>query len=237
METPQETALAQMRKSVQKLGFSTEKFGDLTLMRFLVARSMDADKAAEMFVQWVKWRESFVPSGVIHDSEVKDELEQQKIYFQGLSKKGHPVFFVRACNHFPTKDHLQFKKFVVYMLDKAFASSSGGHEVGNEKLIAIVDLRGLSYKNVDRRAFTTGFQLVQAYYPERLEKCFMINMPRFFVSVWRIISRFLDKATLEKIKIVNSEDEKEDLINEVGAAVLPEMCGGKAELTLLQDVN
>uniref|UniRef100_A0A7N0TFF0 CRAL-TRIO domain-containing protein n=1 Tax=Kalanchoe fedtschenkoi TaxID=63787 RepID=A0A7N0TFF0_KALFE len=235
MHTSQETALAQMRKSLQKLGFSTEKFGDPTLMRFLVARYMDADQAGDMFVKWIKWRKSFVPSNNIDDSEVIDQLEQRKVYLQGLSKNGHPVTVVRACNHVPSKDHLQFKKFVVHLLDKVIASSFRGKEVGNEQLIAVLDLQGLAYKNVDPRGIITGFQLLQSYYPERLAKCFLLNMPWFFVSVWRMISRFLEKTTLEKIKIVSSEDEKEEFINEVGAAVLPELFGGNAKLTLLQD--
>lgn len=43
--------------------------------------------------------------------------------------------------------------------------------------------------------------VVQGYYPERLAKLFILNMPRFFVSVWKMISRFLDKATLEKVSV------------------------------------
>lgn len=226
-----------MRESVQKLGFCAEKYGDLTLMRFLKARSMDVDKAGQMFVEWVQWRDSFVPSGVIDDTEVADELEQEKIYLQGLSRNGNPVIFVRACKHEPNKDHLQFKKFAVHILDKTITSSFRGHQAGNEKIITVIDLQGISYKNVDIRAFVTGFQLVQSYYPERLEKCFLLNMPWFFVSVWKMLSRFLDKATSEKMKIVSSKAEKEEFTNEVGATILPEMCGGNSKLTLLQDVK
>lgn len=202
-----------------------------------MARSMDAEKASAMFVNWIKWRSSFVPSDFIDDSEVIDELEQRKTYLQGLSKNGHPVTLVRACNHVQNKDHLQFKKFVVHLLDKVLASSFRGQEIGNEKLIAILDLKGLAYKNVDARGIITGFQMLQSYYPERLAKCYILNMPWFFVSIWRMISRFLEKATLEKVVIVNSEDEKKAFINEVGATILPELCGGNAELTLLQDVK
>lgn len=86
-----------------------QKYGDLTLLRFLVARSMDPEKAAKMFVQWQKWRASFVPNGFISDSEVKDELENRKIFLQDLSKDGYPVMIVKASKHFPSKDQLQFK--------------------------------------------------------------------------------------------------------------------------------
>lgn len=40
---------------------------------------------------------------------------------------------------------------------------------------------------------------MQSYYPERLARCFILNMPGFFVSVWRMVSYFLEKATLEKV--------------------------------------
>ncbi|BBG94598.1 Sec14p-like phosphatidylinositol transfer family protein [Prunus dulcis] len=220
MEKNQEIALTEMRKSVQKLGTSTEKYGDPTLMRFLIARSMDPDKAAKMFVQWHKWRASFVPNAFISDSE-------------GLSKDGYPLMIVKASKHFPSKDHLQFKKFVVHLLDKTIAR---GREIGNEKLIGILDLQQISYKNVDARGLITGFQFLQSYYPERLAKCFILNMPWFFVSVWRMVSRFLEKATAEKIVIVSNEDETKNFIKEVGEETLPEEYGGRAKLVPLQDV-
>lgn len=44
-------------------------------------------------------------------------------------------------------------------------------------------------------------ELAQAYYPERLAKCYILHMPWFFVSVWRMVSRFLEKATLEKVSL------------------------------------
>ncbi|KAB1205837.1 hypothetical protein CJ030_MR7G027978 [Morella rubra] len=236
MEKNQELALTQIRKSVEKLGSSTEGYGDPTLMRFLIARSMDPDKAAKMFVQWLNWRAAMMPDGFISESEVQDELQARKIYLQGLSKDKYPVMIVKASKHFPSKDHVQFKKFVIHLLDKTIASSFKGMEIGNEKLIGILDLQHIAYKNIDARGLITGFQFLQAYYPERLAKCFILHMPRFFVSVWRMVSRFLEKATLEKIVIVTTEEERRDFIKEVGEEVLPEDYGGQAKVVALQDV-
>ncbi|CAL5339004.1 unnamed protein product [Camellia sinensis] len=236
MDESREIALTQMRKSVEKLGSSTQNYGDPTLMRFLIARTMDPDKAAKMFVQWKKWRAALVPLGFIPDSEVQDELEARKIYLQGLSKDGYPVMIVKSRKHFPSKDQLQFKKFVVHLLDKTIASSFKGREIGNEKLIGVLDLQQITYKNIDARALITGFQFLQAYYPERLAKCYLLNMPGFFVSVWRMVSYFLEKATLEKIVIVSNEDEKREFIRDIGEEALPEEYGGRAKLVAMQDV-
>ncbi|CAA3028807.1 Hypothetical predicted protein [Olea europaea subsp. europaea] len=234
MDQNHEHALTQIRKSVEKLGCSAQ-YEDPTLMRFLIARSMDAEKAAKMFVQWIKWRASFVPLNYIPDSEVQDELNARKAYLQGLSKNGCPLLIIKGNKHFPSKDQLQFKKYVIHLLDKTIASSFKGSETGNEKLIGILDLQQISYKNVDARGLITGFQFLQAYYPERLAKCYLLNMPRFFVSIWRFISRFLEKATFEKIVIVTNEEERREFIRNVGEEVLPEEYGGQAKLIALQD--
>ncbi|XAR63684.1 hypothetical protein NMG60_11023710 [Bertholletia excelsa] len=237
MDKSPELALTQMRKSVEKLGSSSANYGDPTLMRFLIARSMNPEKAAKMFVQWQKWRAKMVPSGFITESEVPDELEARKIYLQGLSKDGYPVMVVRGSKHFPAKDQVQFKKFVVHLLDKTIASSFRGREIGNEKLIGILDLQQITYKNIDARGLITGFQFLQSYYPERLAKCYLLNMPWFFVSVWKLVSQFLEQATLKKIMIVSNEEENREFIREVGEEALPAEYGGRAKLVALQDVK
>ncbi|CAN1151505.1 CRAL-TRIO domain-containing protein YKL091C [Linum perenne] len=236
MEDSSEMALTQMRKSVETLGSTTEKYGDPTLMRFLIARSMDADKAAKMFVQWQKWRDSFVPNGFISDSEVPDELVMKKVFLQGLTKDGYPLVIVMAGKHYPSKDQPQFKKFIVHLLDKTIASAIKGREVGNEKLVALLDMQQLAYKNVDARGLITGFQFLQAYYPERLHKLYILNMPKFFVNVWKLISRFLEKATLDKVMIVTNEEERSEFVSEVGEETLPEEYGGRGKLVAVQDV-
>ncbi|OVA12176.1 CRAL-TRIO domain [Macleaya cordata] len=239
MEKTQEIAVTQMRASVEKQGVSTKDYSDPTILRFLIARSMDPEKAAKMFVQWKKWRDEFVLLGFIPDSEVEDELAAKKVYLQGLSKIGkQPVVVMKANRHFQSKDQLQAKKFVPHLMDKVIASSfEGGKEIGNEKLILIVDMEKLGYKNVDTRNCITGFQLVQAYYPERLAKLFLLNVPWFILSFWKIISPFLDKATLEKIVFVSNEEERHSFIKEIGEDTLPEEYGGPAKLVALQDVT
>ncbi|XP_024988997.1 SEC14 cytosolic factor-like isoform X7 [Cynara cardunculus var. scolymus] len=218
MAKDHELKLAQMKEFIQQLGSSVEKYGDPTLERFLIATSMDPNKAANMFVSWQKWRTSFVPLGFIPDSEVVQQLEPRKIFLQGLCNSGHPLMILNASKHYPAKDQHQFKKFVVHVLDKGIASAIRGNEIGNEKIVVIIDLQ-------------------QAYYPERLAKLYMLNMPRFFVSVWKMISYFLEKATLHKIMIVTSEEERKHFVTEVGKEVLPEVFGGEAKFVALQDVE
>lgn len=86
------------------------------MMRFLIARSMDVEKAAKMFVQWQKWRDTMVPNGRIDESEIEDELGTKKMFLQGLSKNGHAVLFLKGSKHFPAKDQVQFKSESPYLV-------------------------------------------------------------------------------------------------------------------------
>ncbi|KAI3796301.1 hypothetical protein L1987_38968 [Smallanthus sonchifolius] len=157
--------LTQMKEHIEKLGSSAEKYGDPTLERFLIEKSMDPNKAAKMFVAWRKWKDSFVPLGFIPESEVIDELKLKKVFLQGLSKSGFPAMIYHGSKHFPSKDQDQFKKFFVHMLDKALASGIKDKEIGNEKVVLIMDMKHLAYKNLDTHAFISGFQLLQSTIP------------------------------------------------------------------------
>jgi hypothetical protein len=77
---------------------------------------MDPKKAAKMFVEWQKWRTSFVPLGFIPDAAVAEQLEQRKIFFQGFSKDGHPVMILNANKHYPAKDQDQYKSNIFCFL-------------------------------------------------------------------------------------------------------------------------
>ncbi|XP_051148581.1 sec14 cytosolic factor-like isoform X2 [Andrographis paniculata] len=234
MDKNQEETIAKMRESIQKLGSSSEGFEDLSLMRFLIVRSMDASKAAKMFVEWQKWRASFVPLGHIPESEIRDELDAKKVYLQGRSRNGHSLMILKVNKHFPSKDQLHFKKFMVHLMDKTIASSIRDNAIGNERSIALVDMEEMSYKNIDIRGAITGIQILKAYYPERLAKLYMINMPGFFARAWGLISRILEKSSLEKVVFVKNEEERREMIRNIGEEVLPKEYGGQAKLVLLQ---
>ena len=56
-----------------------------------------------MFLEFLKWRSSFVPNGSISVSEVPEELAQNKMFMQGLDKKGRPIRIVYGAKHFQNK--------------------------------------------------------------------------------------------------------------------------------------
>lgn len=226
--------LAYFRNAVENLNVSTKGVDDSTCLRFLKARSMHIDKAAKMYVQYHTWRASFVPLGHIPAEDVMSELNAGKCCLQGYSKKGYPLMIALGGKHYPKKNNMDtFKKYIVHILDKTVASAPAGIE----KVKVIVDLEHFGYKNVDVKGYIAAFQILQNYYPERLEVLYMVNVSSIFLGVWKLISPFLDQATKEKILFVEDRMMTELLLSEVDAATLPSCYGGEADFVPLQDVH
>jgi hypothetical protein len=72
---------------------------------------------------------------------------------------------------------------------------------GHEKFTVILDLKGLKYKNLDPRGWISIFDFLQAYYPERLGRLFIVHVPIIFWGAWKIVNPFIDKVTKEKVNL------------------------------------
>ncbi|KAK1310002.1 Patellin-4 [Acorus calamus] len=224
--------LALMRAFVEREDPASKEVDDLMLRRFLRARDHDIAKASNQFLKSLKWRRASVPNGFISKSEILNELEQKKIFMQGFDKKGSPIAVVLAAKHFPSKSNVEdFKRLVVYILDKFCASMPGGQE----QFTVIGDLQNWGYTNCDIRAYLAALDIMQSYYPERLGKIFVIHVPYIFWAAWKIIYPFIDQKTKKKFVFVEDKKLKETLLQDIDESQLPDIYRGKLQLVPIQD--
>ena len=72
---------------------------DATLRRFLRARSLNVEKAHKFLLRHLKWKKQFMPEGFIRASDVHNELKKEKIFLQGVDKRGRPIGIILASKH------------------------------------------------------------------------------------------------------------------------------------------
>ncbi|KAF8390739.1 hypothetical protein HHK36_025266 [Tetracentron sinense] len=209
-----------------------QEVDDVTIRRFLRARDLDVEKASGLFLKYLKWRRAFVPNGSISVSEVSNEIAQKKMFLQGLDKKERPIGIVFGAKHFQTTGNPEeFKRFVVYLLDKVCARMPRGQE----KFVTIVDLEGWGYSNLDIRAYVGALSMLQDYYPERLGKLFIVHVPFIFMTAWKIVYPFIDNNTKKKIVFVENNKLKSTLLEDIDESQIPEIYGGKLPLVPIED--
>lgn len=73
------------------------------IRRFLRARDLDIEKASTLFLKYLTWRRSFMPNGSISPSEISNELDQKKVFMQGVDKIGRPIVVALGAKHKPNK--------------------------------------------------------------------------------------------------------------------------------------
>ncbi|KAB2089520.1 Random slug 5 [Gossypium arboreum] len=223
----EKTKISLMRILVEKQDPSSKEVEDGTLRRFLRARDLDVEKASNMFLKYLNWKRNFVPNGSISPSEIRHEIQQNKMFLQGWDKKGRPIALLLAARHFQHEGGVdEFKRFIVYLFDKIITRMPPGQE----KFIVIGDLKGWGYANSDIRAYLAALSLVQDYYPERLEKLFVVHAPYIFMTAWKVVYPFIDPKTRKKIIFVDNKSLKSTLLEEIDESQLPATLGGKLEL-------
>ncbi|KAK4791352.1 hypothetical protein SAY86_031765 [Trapa natans] len=211
---------------------SSKDVDDYTLRRFLRARDLNVEKASNMFLKYLSWRKSFVPNGTISLPEIPNEVAQNKMFMQGVDRKGRPILIVFGNRHKPsTSSPEEFKRFVVFGLDKICERMPHG----KEKFVAIGDLEGWGYANSDIRGYLAALSILQDCYPERLGRLLIVNVPYIFMAVWKMVYPFIDSTTKKKINLVENKKLRSTLLAEIDEDQLPEVYGGKLPLVPIQD--
>ncbi|CAN8306493.1 unnamed protein product [Cochlearia groenlandica] len=211
---------------------STQEVDDLMIRRFLRARDLDIEKASTLFLKYLTWKRSFIPKDFIPESEVANELSNKKVFMQGHDKSGRPIVIVFGSKHNPSKGNPEeFKRFVVYTLEKICARMPRGEE----KFTTIGDLQGWGYSNCDIRGYLAALNILQDCYPERLGKLLIVNAPYVFMTAWKIIYPFIDTNTKQKIVFVEKKKLTTTLLQDIDESQLPVIYGGKLPIVPIQD--
>lgn len=226
-DTEETKRLYLLRSTIEAQDPSYKGIDDATLRRFLRARDLNVEKASKMLSKYISWNRAFIPRGFISTSEVSNEILQNKMFRQGTDKKGRPIGVMMLSKHFPSKGNFdECKRYMVFTLDKLCSRMNEGQE----KFTIIADLDGYGYCNIDVRASIASISILQDYYPERLGKVFIIHVPYVFMTMWKVISPFIDKNTKKKIVFVENNRLEATLLEDIDESQLPDIYGGKLQL-------
>jgi len=152
-------------------------------------------------------------------------------YYHKTDKEGRPIYIeqlgpldVNALYKVTTEER-QLRRLVweyERLLRKRIpaCADAAGHAV--EASCTILDLKGVGigqfWKVKDYIAQSS--HIGQNYYPEIMGRFYIINANLLFSTIWSVIKGWLDKATVEKIIILDS-GYKEKLLEGISAENLP----------------
>lgn len=122
--------------------------------------------------------------------------------------------------------HIGCNEFLHRVIMKDCSKMAGRH-INRETVIFDCTGMGWHQLHMPALAFIRAIaECDQSYYPETLNKFFLVNAPTAFVYVWKIVKAWLDPGTLEKIQILGS-DYQASLLTQIAPENLPTFLGGQ----------
>jgi len=239
----QASALEKLRDAVQDC--KMQDSSDVFLLRWLIARNFDVDRAEKMLRASLEWRRQYKIDTLLQDFESPEVF--QKYFaagFVGVDKAHNPLWVVRygkidmkgILHSAKKKDYLYHVYTLVETSIEASKQYKKKHNLPSSFMpqsTIIFDMEDFAMRHITYKpAMDAAVQIIQFYeanYPEYLRRVFVINAPRVFNLAFAIVRPFLNEATANKIRIIAGSEASQwakVMLNEIDADQLPAHYGG-----------
>ena len=171
------------------------------------------------------------------------DLACGKCFIQGTGPDapaagGRPLLVVLVARHSKAPSLADggagVKRFVCWCLDVAAAACDPATNPAGA-VCGLFDFRDVSMDSLDIPALKSIFGMLQAHFPERLDRLVMYAAPAIFFGLWRVLTPFLDAKTRAKVTFVGAGEDVGVALPHVPATVLPARFGGAAELVSIAE--
>mmetsp|Transcript_28805 Transcript_28805/g.72345 ORF Transcript_28805/g.72345 Transcript_28805/m.72345 type:complete len:376 (-) Transcript_28805:53-1180(-) len=179
----------------------------LRLLRWLRSSGFDAAATFKKLHAHATWWKEY---GMDTMSE-SDELDEHGPMFAcGEDRWGRPTIICRPCVHFAKdkQESLLTAKRCVYTL-QACIERLNRRMIANPKIIVIYDCRDLCRRNLDLVFSRAVVPVIEAHFPERLERVLIINSHWTMNFFWSAISLLLAPEVKAKIAVSGSSSGSE----------------------------
>ncbi|KPV72429.1 uncharacterized protein RHOBADRAFT_55895 [Rhodotorula graminis WP1] len=248
----QQAALDTFKDRLQQKGYFTPANGaakashdDVTLTRFLRARSFDVPGAFKQFTTAEDWRRNEHVDQLYDEFDVDEFQLARELYpqFTGRrDKQGLPVYVyeVGALDKKKTDAYAKdtarleprmialYEHMVQFVLPFASSVPHEHPETPISGCSTIVDVSNVSLlrfwalKGHMQRASV----LATARYAETLGSIYLVGAPSFFSTVWGWVKGWFDPGTVDKINILAPATQTQDLAARIPLDSIPRKYGG-----------
>eukprot|EP00435_Cladocopium_sp_Y103_P041637 s104_g11.t1 len=194
------------------------------LLRFLLARQLNVERALEMLQHVLHWRQQHGVSNALPlwDKALHERFDRyfKCLAFTGKDLDGDPVI-VERCG----------KECVLASLERSRQESCKDGTIRGFQDMSFADRRLLALSKAMGRIESDNYP--EANLSER--KVIVVRAPWFFPAVFQMFKPFMDPGTVAKISVPKSHETRDVLLRHLPATAIPKELGGclKDEVQLL----
>lgn len=199
-----------------------EEMSDSTVLRFLQSFDFNVKETLPAVRKSAEWRRSFDWEEIrnIDYTLVNDMLSMVKVGYYGEDFEGRPIRIIQpsgmdvnqAMDKIPKEKTFHFQLGnIERLVNIVLPHQTRKHGRHVYMQVVIVDIKNVNFTKMigNSRVMEmarTRSALFQDNYPELTAKTFVINAGAFFSGFFKVISVFLRKKTVERMKLLNGPD-------------------------------
>jgi hypothetical protein len=203
---------------------------------FLLAELGDNVKAMERWKMTVAWRRSMGSDAALGTPHPKWAICKQfyPCCFHGHDKEGGVVYYerlggidvesLRACGVDPTQLMWHYMWNMEYLWTKVAPSI-------DDRCTIVLDMKGVKMGDIKGEVLAfirNAISMLATHYPSRSNCIFIINVPRWFDLVFRLIRPLLNEGTKRKLRPCDASRMERALKDWIDEDELPREYGGRS---------
>lgn len=217
------------RRERQKFEFSlfqdrdgSEEDPDNLPTRYVEMHNGDRAKAMKSLAATLEWRKEHKIDTILARPHPKFDIckEVFPTKFLGRDPEGHVILLQRPAkidldlakrNKIKKEDLLEH---YIYLNEYLWQILEGDKPLGT--MISILDLSGLNMSILRKREYMSFLKFVvsvmDSHFPQRAHKTLIVNSPKWFNAMYRVVSPLLREATKSRIEIVSRGKKQDDVL-------------------------
>lgn len=215
--------------SLYQQGDGSDEDPDGIPTRYLKMQGGDRAKAKKALEATIKWREENDVDTILARPHSKFEVCKKIFphFFCGRDETDHVILLQRPglinldlakLNNIEGEDLLYHYVYAMEYLWKVLEPNVEG------TMTSIIDMTGVNFSLLTKRELLNVVKLfcitMDAHFPQRSHKTLVINSPKWFGAIYKLVSPLLRESTKEKISIYSPGSEQDEALS-----VLLSQCG------------
>lgn len=125
------------------------------------------------------------------------------------------TFIINTDNWLQPNSDDEIIKLTSFIANVATHSLLKSQSRGYEKFDVIVYLENFKVTQLNYKFVKYLADILKALFPERLRRATIIDPPKFFITGYDVIKKFLDKPTRKKLQLISTKQNKQVYFDEI----------------------
>jgi len=191
---------------------------DYTLFRFLRTGKFNVETATKAFQNYIQWRTDNNIDTVLQRPVPKIEQIKKLVpyAYHGYDNEGRPIYYERTgkmlCDVVASQSVVTLEEFKfshVWGLENlSRLSHEKSLETGKrvETVATVIDMNGLGWQHKDAIPLLTACtEIDNAYYPERIGKIYLLNLPWIAPALYQLVVPLVDPVIKSRLHPVSGD--------------------------------